>query len=131
MAENVIVAGAENRHPMLEKGMYDSWKSCIWFYIKGKENGDMLIDSIEKGHFQLKKEIIVLATENSPEIKRPQTLEDLTLKEKMRKSCDIKATNIILLGLPFDIYTLINHYQTAKEIWDRVKELMEGTELTL
>ncbi|GJY10901.1 hypothetical protein Tco_0379086 [Tanacetum coccineum] len=29
-----------------------------------------------------------------------------------------------------DIYTLINHYQTAKEIWDRVKELMEGTKMT-
>nr|GEV15910.1 hypothetical protein [Tanacetum cinerariifolium] len=32
--------------------------------------------------------------------------------------------------LPADIYTLINHYQTAKEIWDRVKEFMKGTELT-
>ncbi|GJT26095.1 hypothetical protein Tco_0906370 [Tanacetum coccineum] len=29
-----------------------------------------------------------------------------------------------------DIYTLINHYHTAKEIWDRIKELMEGTEMT-
>ncbi|GJV84624.1 hypothetical protein Tco_1524522 [Tanacetum coccineum] len=25
----------------------------------------------------------------------------------------------------------MNHFQTAKEIWDRVKELMEGTKLTL
>nr|GFA55607.1 integrase, catalytic region, zinc finger, CCHC-type, peptidase aspartic, catalytic [Tanacetum cinerariifolium]GFA55620.1 integrase, catalytic region, zinc finger, CCHC-type, peptidase aspartic, catalytic [Tanacetum cinerariifolium] len=38
--------------------------------------------------------------------------------------------NILLLGLPVDIYTLINHYQTAKELWDRVKELMEGIEMT-
>ncbi|GJS63422.1 hypothetical protein Tco_0677986 [Tanacetum coccineum] len=67
----------------------------------GKENGDMLIDSIKNGPFQFKKEIT------------------------------IPAANIILLGLPIDIYTLINHYQTAKEIWDQVKELMEGTELTL
>ncbi|GJU43124.1 hypothetical protein Tco_1200390 [Tanacetum coccineum] len=29
-----------------------------------------------------------------------------------------------------DIYTLINQYQITKEIWDRVKELMEGTEMT-
>nr|GEX84201.1 putative zinc finger, CCHC-type [Tanacetum cinerariifolium] len=28
------------------------------------------------------------------------------------------------------IYTLINHYQTVKEIWDHVKELMEGTKMT-
>ncbi|GKE52139.1 hypothetical protein Tco_1487295, partial [Tanacetum coccineum] len=29
-----------------------------------------------------------------------------------------------------DIYALINHYQTAKEIWDHAKELIEGTKLT-
>ncbi|GJR02044.1 hypothetical protein Tco_0525028 [Tanacetum coccineum] len=88
MEENVIVVGFENRPPMLEKGMYDSWKTQILLYIRGKENGEMLIDSIKK------------------------------------------AVNIILLGLPVDIYTLMNHYQTAKEILDRVKELMECTEMT-
>ncbi|GKE37586.1 hypothetical protein Tco_1460991 [Tanacetum coccineum] len=93
MAENVIAAGSENRPPMLEKGMYDNWKTRILLYIRGKENGEMLIDSIENGPYQLLQEITV-------------------------KVADV------------DIYTLINHYQTAKEVWDRVKELMEGTEMT-
>ncbi|GJY32076.1 hypothetical protein Tco_0415571 [Tanacetum coccineum] len=98
MAENVIDAGAKNRPLMLEKGMYDSWKSHILLYIEGKDNGEMLIDSIKNGPFQLKKEITILATEDSPEIKRPQELNDLKPKEKLQKSYDIKATNIILLG---------------------------------
>ncbi|GJW18553.1 hypothetical protein Tco_0025989 [Tanacetum coccineum] len=34
------------------------------------------------------------------------------------------------LGLPKDIYTLINHYADAKDIWDNVKMLLEGSELT-
>ncbi|GJU27204.1 retrovirus-related pol polyprotein from transposon TNT 1-94 [Tanacetum coccineum] len=33
-------------------------------------------------------------------------------------------------GLPKDIYTLINHYTEAKDIWDNVKMLLEGSELT-
>nr|GEX52401.1 integrase, catalytic region, zinc finger, CCHC-type, peptidase aspartic, catalytic [Tanacetum cinerariifolium] len=33
-------------------------------------------------------------------------------------------------GLPKDIYTLINHYNDAKDIWDNVKMLLEGSELT-
>nr|GEW46332.1 zinc finger, CCHC-type [Tanacetum cinerariifolium] len=33
------------------------------------------------------------------EKKRPQTLEDLTLEENLKNSCDIKATNIILLRM--------------------------------
>ncbi|GKB32918.1 hypothetical protein Tco_0872319 [Tanacetum coccineum] len=60
MAENVIVVGAENRPPMLENDMYDSWKTRIWHYIKGKENGEMLIDSIVNGPFKLKEDITIL-----------------------------------------------------------------------
>ncbi|GJV73590.1 retrovirus-related pol polyprotein from transposon TNT 1-94 [Tanacetum coccineum] len=103
VAENVIAAGAENRPPMLEKCMYDSWKSCILLYIEGKENGEMLIDLINHGPFQFK--VITVPT--------------------------TEATNIILLGLPIDIYTFVNHHKTTKDIWDQVKELMEGTELTI
>ncbi|GKD59838.1 hypothetical protein Tco_1297347 [Tanacetum coccineum] len=36
----------------------------------------------------------------------------------------------ILQGLPKDIYSLINHYIDAKDIWDNVKMLLEGSELT-
>nr|GEU89019.1 putative domain, di-copper centre, polyphenol oxidase [Tanacetum cinerariifolium] len=33
-------------------------------------------------------------------------------------------------GLPKDIYPLINHYTDAKDIWDNVKMLLEGSKLT-
>ncbi|GKB35350.1 hypothetical protein Tco_0880292 [Tanacetum coccineum] len=121
MAENVIAVGTKNRLSMLEKGMYDSWKTWILIYIQGKENGEMLIDSIKNGPVKL---------DGVTDIRRPQKVADLSQEEKLRYDSDIKAINVILLGLPVDIYTLINHFQTAKEIWDRVKELMEGTEMT-
>ncbi|GKC13039.1 hypothetical protein Tco_1009821 [Tanacetum coccineum] len=44
--------------------------------------------------------------------------------------CDVQATNIILHGLPPDVYELVNHQEAAKDIWDRVKLLMKGTELS-
>nr|GEU93984.1 putative zinc finger, CCHC-type [Tanacetum cinerariifolium] len=53
----------------------------------------------------------------------------LLLKRKIGNT-DIQATNILLQGLPKDIYTLINHYTDAKDIWDNVKMLLEGSELT-
>ncbi|GJV35981.1 retrovirus-related pol polyprotein from transposon TNT 1-94 [Tanacetum coccineum] len=33
-------------------------------------------------------------------------------------------------GIPKDIYTLINQYTDAKDIWDNVKMILEGSELT-
>nr|GFA65765.1 hypothetical protein [Tanacetum cinerariifolium] len=37
-----------------------------------------------------------------------------------------KATNIILQGLPFDIYLLVNHHRVAKDLWERIQLLMQG-----
>ncbi|GKB24318.1 hypothetical protein Tco_0863719, partial [Tanacetum coccineum] len=42
----------------------------------------------------------------------------------------VRATNIMLQGLPKDIYKLINHNIEAKAIWDNVKMLLGDYELT-
>nr|GEW27315.1 hypothetical protein [Tanacetum cinerariifolium] len=115
---------------MLEKVMYDSWKTLIILYIRGKENGVMLKESIKNGPYKFNSKIIVKDTDGVIDTRRAQRLEDLARGDKLRYDSDIKAINILCLGPPVDIYTLINHYQTAKEIWDRVKELMEGTKMT-
>ncbi|GKA52544.1 hypothetical protein Tco_0745859 [Tanacetum coccineum] len=62
--------------------------------------------------------------------KRARVYSDLSPEDKDRYNADIRATNILLQGLPKDIYTLINHYIDAKDIWDHVKMLLEGSELT-
>ncbi|GKD85507.1 retrovirus-related pol polyprotein from transposon TNT 1-94 [Tanacetum coccineum] len=61
---------------------------------------------------------------------RPKTYEKLSDKEKLQANCDLKATNIVLQGLPPDVYALVNHHKVAKDIWDRVKLLMQGTSLS-
>ncbi|GJU44871.1 ribonuclease H-like domain-containing protein [Tanacetum coccineum] len=58
------------------------------------------------------------------------TAQIVSTDEKDRYNADIRATNIILQGLLKDIYSLINHYTDAKDIWDNVKMLLEGSELT-
>ncbi|GJR14991.1 integrase, catalytic region, zinc finger, CCHC-type containing protein [Tanacetum coccineum] len=61
---------------------------------------------------------------------RPRVYSDLSPEDKERYNADIWATKILLQGLPKYIYTLINHYTDAKDIWDNVKMLLEGSELT-
>ncbi|GJU36521.1 hypothetical protein Tco_1184875 [Tanacetum coccineum] len=61
---------------------------------------------------------------------RLKTYEELSDKEKLQADCDLKATNIVLKGLPPDVYSLFNHHKVAKDIWDRVKLLMQGTSLS-
>nr|GEZ43919.1 retrovirus-related Pol polyprotein from transposon TNT 1-94 [Tanacetum cinerariifolium] len=64
----------------------------------------------------------------SPE--SPRTYDDLHDNEKKRFDPDVRATNIVLQGLPKDIYKLINHNIKAKAILDNVKMLLVGFELT-
>nr|GEU48256.1 hypothetical protein [Tanacetum cinerariifolium] len=61
---------------------------------------------------------------------RPRVYFDHASEEKDRYNADIRAINILLQGLPKDIYSLINHYTDTKDIWDNVKMLLEGSELT-
>ncbi|GKC59665.1 hypothetical protein Tco_1087263 [Tanacetum coccineum] len=95
LAENVIVAGADNRPPMLDKTNYSSWASRMLLYIKGKEHGKLLVDSVLNGPFQYRT-IVEPGNENSPTTVRARTYTDLTDEENLRESIDIKATNIFL-----------------------------------
>nr|GEU67209.1 hypothetical protein [Tanacetum cinerariifolium] len=123
LAEHIIVAGAENRPPMLEKSLYDSWASRICLFIKGKKHGTMMLDSIDNGP-------LVYPTVEENGQTRPKKYFELTETKQLQDECDIQATNIILHGLPPDVYALVNHQEAAKDIWDRVKLLMKGTELS-
>ncbi|GKA48762.1 hypothetical protein Tco_0741720 [Tanacetum coccineum] len=100
----------------------------------GKENGVNILKSIDEGPFQMGtfRETLTEGTEGAPHLgpERPRVYSDLSPEDKERYNADIRATNILLQGLPKDIYTLINHYTDAKDIWDNVKMLLEGSELT-
>nr|GEW26385.1 hypothetical protein [Tanacetum cinerariifolium] len=49
LADKAILSGADNRPPMLEKDMYDSWKIRIEVYMMNRQHGRMILESIESG----------------------------------------------------------------------------------
>ncbi|GJX54356.1 retrovirus-related pol polyprotein from transposon TNT 1-94 [Tanacetum coccineum] len=57
-------------------------------------------------------------------------ITELTAANAIQADCDVKATNIILQGLPTEIYALVIHHRVAKDIWERIQLLMQGTSLT-
>ncbi|GJU85238.1 retrovirus-related pol polyprotein from transposon TNT 1-94 [Tanacetum coccineum] len=78
---------------MLEKDMYDSWKSIIELYMMNKQHGRMIFESVENGP------LIWLLIEGNG-MTRPIRISELYATEAIQADCDIKATNIILQGLP-------------------------------
>nr|GFA98663.1 retrovirus-related Pol polyprotein from transposon TNT 1-94 [Tanacetum cinerariifolium] len=49
LAEFMILSGGDNRPPMLEKHLYDSWKSRMELYMQNREHGRMILESVEHG----------------------------------------------------------------------------------
>ncbi|GJV13805.1 hypothetical protein Tco_1355346 [Tanacetum coccineum] len=99
-------------------------------YNKGKENGKLLVDLVLNGRFDYGT-VTKTRTATTPATVRKRRYDELTEAEKIHEACDIKATNIVLQGLPQDIYNLVNHHEEAKHIWDRVKLLIEGSKISL
>ncbi|GJS19390.1 retrovirus-related pol polyprotein from transposon TNT 1-94 [Tanacetum coccineum] len=134
MSKNIQYAGFDTCLPMLDQTDFDSWQQRIRLYCLGKDNGENIMKSITEGPFQMGMFIQTVAEETEGALQlgpeRARVFTDLTAEEKERYKADIRATNILLQGIPKDIYTLINHYTDAKDIWDNVKIILEGSELT-
>ncbi|GKD18825.1 hypothetical protein Tco_1207983 [Tanacetum coccineum] len=47
---------------------------------------------------------------------RTKKYTELSAAKKIQADCDMKPTNIILQGLPADIYSLVNHHRVAKDL---------------
>ncbi|GJZ00011.1 retrovirus-related pol polyprotein from transposon TNT 1-94 [Tanacetum coccineum] len=123
LADKAILSGADNHPPMLEKNMYDSWKSIMELYMLNRQHGRMILESVENGPL-----IWPSIEENG--VTRPKRYSELSPTETIQVDCDIKATNIILQGLPLEVYALVSNHKVAKELWERIQLLMQGTSLT-
>ncbi|GJS97888.1 retrovirus-related pol polyprotein from transposon TNT 1-94 [Tanacetum coccineum] len=134
MSEDIQCAGSDTRPPMLDRTDFESWQQRIRLYCLGKDNGENIMKSINEGPFHMGtvSDVIAAGTEGAVQQGpvRARVLNDLSAEEKERYKADIRATNILLQGIPKDIYSLINHYTDAKDIWENVKMILEGSELT-
>ncbi|GJV72236.1 retrovirus-related pol polyprotein from transposon TNT 1-94 [Tanacetum coccineum] len=104
------------------------YKECLELgpeYLTGLDGSRVCIDpeSVESGPL-----IWPSIVENR--VTRPKKYSELSATEALQADCDIKATNIILQGLPPEVYALVSNHKVAKELWERIQLLMQGTSLT-
>ncbi|GJU59391.1 hypothetical protein Tco_1237157 [Tanacetum coccineum] len=118
LAEYMILSGADNHPPMLDKDLYDFWKSQMELYMKNREHGRMILESAENGP-------LIWPTVEENGVIRTKKYAKLSAAEKIQADCDMKATNIILQGLPTEIYSLVNHHRVTKDLWEIVQLLMQ------
>nr|GEX79600.1 hypothetical protein [Tanacetum cinerariifolium] len=123
LADKAILSAADNRPPMLEKDTYDSWKSRMELYMMNRQHRRMILESVENGP-------LIWPSIKENRVTRPTKYSELSATEAIQADCDVKATNIILQGLPPEVYALVSNHKITKELWEIIQLLMQGTSLT-
>nr|GEV89742.1 hypothetical protein [Tanacetum cinerariifolium] len=102
---------------MLEKDMYDSWKSIMELYMMNRQHERMILESVQNGS-------LIWPTIEENSVTRPRKYTKLTPTKAIQADCDVKATNIILQGLPPEVYTLLHAYLGQHEFHANEVRLM-------
>nr|GEU38636.1 hypothetical protein [Tanacetum cinerariifolium]GEV97678.1 hypothetical protein [Tanacetum cinerariifolium] len=123
LADKAILSGADNRPHMLEKDIYDSWKSRMELYMLNRQHDRMILELVEHGPL-----LWPIVEEDG--VTRLKKYSELSATEAIQADYDVKATNITLQRLPPEVYALVSTHKVAKELWERIQILMQGTSLT-
>ncbi|GJX89372.1 retrovirus-related pol polyprotein from transposon TNT 1-94 [Tanacetum coccineum] len=126
--EETNAAGTDTRPPMLVESDYDSWKIRIHRYIRGKPNGKLIWKSIQNGPTPHPMVTDPPPTDSTI-VPAPRKKLDSEFNEEENKleMADTQAEIILSQGLPRHIFNNLNQTSTAKEIWDNVELLMQGS----
>nr|GEV34688.1 hypothetical protein [Tanacetum cinerariifolium] len=136
---------------MLEKDTYDSWKIRMELYMMNRQHERMILESVKNDpvlwpsieenrssvHYNVyntsssipQVEYALLVHQQS-DFSQPDSgvIVPVFLKA-IQADCDVKATNIILQGLPPEVYALVSNHKVSKELWKRIQLHMQGTSL--
>nr|GEW00108.1 hypothetical protein [Tanacetum cinerariifolium] len=122
--QDIYAAGSESRPPMLNKENYVPWSSRLLRYANSRPNGKLIHNSIINGPYV--RRMIPEPGDTNREVPvnetfHVQTDDELTKKELKQIEDDDQAIHTILLGLPEDIYAVVDSSETAQEIWESIK----------
>nr|GEU84753.1 hypothetical protein [Tanacetum cinerariifolium] len=92
-------------------------------YMMNRQHGRIILESIENGPL-----LWPSIEENG--VTRPKKYFELSATEVIQADCDVKATNIIIQGLPPEVYVLVSNHKVTKELWEIIQLLMQETSLT-
>ncbi|GJW64832.1 hypothetical protein Tco_0116716 [Tanacetum coccineum] len=130
--QDIYAAGSENRPPMLKKDNYVPWLSRLLCYAKSRPNVKLIYNFIINGPYVRRmipepgdaaRAVLV------PETFHEQTGDQLTEAEIKQMEADDQAIQTILLGLPKDVYDVVDSCETSEEIWLRVQQMMKGSDI--
>ncbi|GKB50281.1 hypothetical protein Tco_0901034, partial [Tanacetum coccineum] len=122
LAEYMILSGADNRPPMLDKDLYDSWKSRMELYMQNRENGRMILESAEHGP-------LIWPTIEENGVTKTKKYVELSATKKIQADFNTKFLN----SLPPEWSKFVTDFKLVKDLhttnFDQLHAYLEQHEL--
>jgi hypothetical protein len=118
--------GSTNRIPILYPNDFEMWILHMEDYVLGSDShGSTIWHAMTIGPYQHAATRSTIKTQAEYEALLVDHT-NVTQDEKDKLLSNIKAMRILRFALPPDTLRLVSSYETAKEMWDRLKELYSG-----
>nr|GEY70261.1 hypothetical protein [Tanacetum cinerariifolium] len=136
MHNNIMAYGLRDRPSMLETGRYPQWRSRFLRYIDTRPTGDALRRCFLNGPYIPTTVVVqaVATTDDSsaiPEHTKVETPMNMSLENKAHFESKKDAIHLILTRIRDEIYSTIDAFQTAQEMWEDIERLQQGESLNI
>nr|GEX03888.1 hypothetical protein [Tanacetum cinerariifolium] len=126
----IMEAGSKDRPPMLASANYAQWKSRIKRYIDTKPNHELIHHCLKNPPYKFTwadKEVPI--SKGSPVIRTESYMETYkTVSQDIRDQLNAEAevVQIILTGIDNDIYSTVDAYPNACDMWKAIERSQQA-----
>ena len=125
--------GSQSKPPTLVREEFPQWKIRMMNFLEGIH--PRITEFLHNPPF-IPATLIprVPATANTPEVPeyyQPKLQKDWSEEEKELASLAPKCKRLLIMALPNDIFTSLDHCSTSKELWSELLKQLEGGVTTL
>nr|GEW37428.1 retrovirus-related Pol polyprotein from transposon TNT 1-94 [Tanacetum cinerariifolium] len=134
--KSLTSAGSRDRPPMLATRRYPQCHSRFLRYIDTRPNGEALRKCILSGPYKPITILVqaVAATDDSLAIPEHTTVEtpmNMSPANKAHFEAEKEAIHLMLTRIGDEIYSTVDAFQTAQEMWEAIKRLQQGESLNI
>ncbi|KAJ9560513.1 hypothetical protein OSB04_005673 [Centaurea solstitialis] len=128
MSREIVSMGSESRPPVLVMGEYAQWKLRMIHFLDQLDRN--LMKSIREGPVRPTVTIAeVPETDTCPllpsyTVEKPYHL--YSQEQRERHEIDKRAMSLLIMSLPNDMYSRVDSFDNARDIWIEIEQQMQG-----
>ncbi|KAJ9536116.1 hypothetical protein OSB04_un000710 [Centaurea solstitialis] len=128
MSREIVSMGSESRPPVLVMGEYAQWKLRMIHFLDQLDRN--LMKSIREGPVRPTVTVAeVPETDTCPllpsyTVEKPYHLYNQ--EQRARHEIDKRAMSLLIMSLPNDMYSRVDSFDNARDIWNEIEQQMQG-----